>query len=61
MGSEMCIRDSFWGDPNPLCSYREDPVRLLWVVPITQAELDQLLAKDYSFVESAEFKNRLPV
>ena len=51
----------FWGDPNPLCSYREDPVRLLWVVPITQAELDQLLAKDYSFVESAEFKNRLPV
>ena len=49
----------FWGEPEPLCTFRNDPVRLLWLVPISQAELDQLLAKDYKFTESTDFQSRL--
>ena len=50
----------FWGEPKPLFTYRNDPVRVLWLVLITQAELDLLLAKDYTFTESADFQSRLP-
>ena len=50
----------FWGEPEPLFTYRSDPVRVLTLVLISQSELDLLLAKDYTFTESADFQSRLP-
>lgn len=50
-----------WMDPRvPLGVFRDDPVQTLWLIPISDTELESLRNKDYRILESDPFRSRLP-
>ena len=51
----------FFADPRePIVSFRDDPVRTLWLIPIGESELNSLRAEEKTFLSSEPFLSRLP-
>lgn len=40
--------------------FRDDPVNLLWLIPINEKEMESLRNRDDSFIQTEDFQRRLP-
>ncbi len=51
----------FWPEPETLLEFRGDPVHMLWLVPISETEMEACRKNDFAFMEVESFASRLPV